>query len=188
MKKPLLVSAVVFGLIFAPFARAADRCVGKAVLGGKTVTFKSCAVAVYDNSGVTMVFTEAPLSAEELSTFQLNSYPPESDAGGKKRAILSLAFCPGGGKPTPSPSAVKSVEISANDGASPMGLQDVLALPAQKAHLKIEKLSGELKAGGRLAGKITGSKSVDEKPYSWDLDFDLALPAKAAAAGPGCSP
>lgn len=83
---------------------------------------------------------------------------------------------------------MKSVEISANDGASPMGLQDVLALPAQKAHLKIEKLSGELKAGGRLAGKITGSKSVDEKPYSWDLDFDLALPAKGAAAGPGCSP
>jgi hypothetical protein len=85
-------------------------------------------------------------------------------------------------------SEVKSVETAANDGTSPMGLQDVLALPAQKANLKIAKLSGELKAGGRLAGKITGSKSVDEKLYSWDLDFDLALSAKAAAAGPGCSP
>jgi hypothetical protein len=52
--------------------------------------------------------------------------------------------------------------------------------------LKIEKLSGDLKSGGRLAGKITGSKNVDQAPYSWDIDFDLALPAKGAAAGPGC--
>jgi hypothetical protein len=90
-----LVAAAFVLILAAPVARAADKCVGKAVLGGKTVTFKSCAVAVYDNSGVTMLFTEAPLSAEELSTFQLDSYPPESDASLKKRAILSLAFCPG---------------------------------------------------------------------------------------------
>jgi len=54
------------------------------------------------------------------------------------------------------------------------------------ANLKIEKLSGDLKIGGRLAGKITGAKKEGEQPYSWDVDFDLALPAKAAAAGPSC--
>jgi hypothetical protein len=181
----LLAVAVVL-LLAAPAARAADKCVAKATLGGKPVAFKHCAVALYDEQGFTLVLTEAPLSADEMSTFQMNSYPPERDANGKKRAILSLAFCPGGGKPTPSPAAVKSVEIAANDGSSPLGLQDVLALPAQKANLKIEKLSGDLKLGGRLAGKITGSKSVDQAPYSWDIDFDLALPAKGAAAGPGC--
>jgi hypothetical protein len=165
---------------------AADKCAVKAVINGKPVALKSCTVAVYDDKGVTLIVTEAPLSAEETSTFQMNSYPPERDAGGKKRAMLSFAFCPGGGKGAPSPAAVKSVEVSANDGVSPMGLQDVFELPAHKANLKIEKLSGDLKAGGRLAGKITGSKTADQVPYSWDVDFDLALPAKGAAAGPGC--
>ena len=59
-------------------------------------------------------------------------------------------------------------------------------LPVDKANLKIEKLSGDLKTGGRLAGKITGAKKEGERPYSWDVDFDVALPEKGAAAGPGC--
>ncbi|HEY6065685.1 MAG TPA: hypothetical protein VIY96_05985, partial [Thermoanaerobaculia bacterium] len=96
--RPLLSAAIVL-VLAAPTASAADKCVAKAVIGGKAITLKSCAVALYDEQGVTLVMTEAPLSAEELSTFQLNSYPPERDANGKKRAILSLSFCPGGGKP-----------------------------------------------------------------------------------------
>jgi hypothetical protein len=60
-------------------------------------------------------------------------------------------------------------------------------LPGDRANLKIEKLSGELKAGGRLVGKLTGGKKEGERPYSWDVDFDVALPEKGAAAGPGCS-
>ncbi len=170
----------------ASAAHAADKCTVKAVFNGKPVAFKSCTVAVYDEKGVTLLLTEAPLSADETSTFQMNSYPPERDASGKKRAILSFAFCPGGGKGAPSPAAVKSVEVSGNDGVSLMGLQDVFELPAHKANLKIEKLSGDLKAGGRFAGKITGAKTVDQMPYSWDVDFDLTIPAKGAAAGPGC--
>jgi hypothetical protein len=102
------------------------------------------------------------------------------------RALMSFAFCPGGGKSTPDPAAVKSVEVAANDGTPLGGLQDVFELPAQKANLKIEKLSGDLKASGRLSGKITGAKTVDQVPYSWDVDFDVALPAKGAAAGPSC--
>ena len=60
-------------------------------------------------------------------------------------------------------------------------------LPADKG-LTIQKLSGNLKLGGRLVGKITGSKKSDGLDYSWDIVFDLALPAKAAAAGPSCGP
>ena len=172
-------------LVASSTLHAADKCTVKAVVNGKPVAFKSCTLAVYDEKGVTLLLTEAPLSTDETSTFQMNSYPPERDASGKRRAILSFAFCPGGGKSTPDPASVKSVEVAANDG-SPLGLQDVFELPAHKANLKIEKLSGDLKAGGRLAGKITGAKTVDQVPYSWDVDFDLALPAKGAAAGPGC--
>jgi hypothetical protein len=174
---------------------AADKCAVKAVLNGKPVAFKSCTVAVYDEKGVTLLLTEAPLSADETSTFQLNSYPPEKDSSGKRRAILSFAFCAVDEKGALNPAAVKSVEVSANDGVSLVGLQDVFELPAAKANLKIEKLTGDLKKGGRLAGKITGSKTVEETgtdgqarkvPNSWDVDFDVALPPKVAAAGPGC--
>lgn len=30
------------------------------------------------------------------------------------------------------------------------------------------------------------SRYAEERPNSWDLDFDVALPAKVAAAGSGC--
>ena len=99
---------------------------------------------------------------------------------------MTVGFCPGGTGPVPSPDAVKSVEMSIGHSSSPMlGRQWVFDLPADKG-LKIQKLSGSLKLGGRLAGKITGAKKSDDLDYSWDIVFDLALPAKAAAAGPGC--
>jgi type 1 fimbria pilin len=184
MKKHLLVGAVVLALA-AP-AWAADKCVAKATIAGKAVTLKNCAVAVYDNSGVTLWFTDNPISAGELSTFQLNSDAKTSYPDNRMRTMLSLAFCPGGGKPTPSAAAVKSVEVVANEPTPGAWQSFVFALPADKANLKIVKLSGDLKTGGRLAGKITGAKKEREQPYSWDVDFDVALPAKGAAAGPGC--
>ena len=42
-----------------------------------------------------------------------------------------------------------------------------------------------LAAGGKLAGRVTG-KDANDSSYSWEVDFDLTLPAKGAAAGPGC--
>lgn len=185
MKSRLLVASLILGLA-APAVRAADKCVAKANIAGKAVTLKSCAVALYDNSGVTLWFTDAPISAEELSTFQWNSDAKTKYADNRMRTMLSLAFCPGGGKATPSAAAVKSVEIVANEPAPGAWQSFVFNLPGDKANLKIEKLSGDLKTGGRLAGKITGAKKEGERPYSRDVDFDVALPAKAAAAGPGC--
>jgi hypothetical protein len=170
----------------ASAAQGADKCVAKANIGGKAVTFKNCAVAVYDNSGATIWFTDAPLSADELSTFHLNSYASPTYPGNRMRTMLSLAFCPGGGKATASAASVKSVEVVANEPTPGAWQSFVFSLPADKANLKIERLSGELKAGGRLAGKITGSKKEGERSYSWDVDFDVALPEKGAASGPGC--
>jgi len=179
--------AVLMLALAAPAARAADKCVAKANIAGKAVMLKSCAVAFYEGgNSVTLWFTDNPISAGELSTFQLNSDAKTTYADNRMRTMLSLAFCPGGGKAVPAAAAVKSVEIVANQPTPGAWQSFVFHLPGDKANLKIEKLSGDLKTGGRLAGKITGAKKEGERPYSWDVDFDVALPAKAAAAGPGC--
>ena len=182
----LVIAAFSITFVAAPSLRAADKCVAKATIAGKAVVLKNCAVALYDDKGVTLWFTDDPISAEELSTFQLNSDAKTKYADNRMRTMLSLAFCPGGGKATPSAAAVESVEIVANQPTPGAWQSFVFHLPADKANLKIEKLSGDLKTGGRLAGKITGAKNEGEQPYSWDVDFDVALPTKGAAAGPGC--
>ena len=181
-----LVLAVASMTLVASAASAADTCVAKANIAGKSVVLKNCAVALYDDKGVTLWFTDAPISADELSTFQLNSDAKTTHKDNRMRTMLGLAFCPGGGKPTASPAAVESVEILVNEPTPGAWQSFVFHLPADKASLKIAKLSGDLKKGGRLAGKITGAKKEGERPYSWDVDFDVALPEKGAAAGPGC--
>ena len=182
-----LIAAGVL-LTLAVTARAEDRCLVKAVIGGKPVTMKNCAVAMYDESGVTLFFSESPISAEEAATFQLNSYPKEKDPSGKPRSMMHFAFCPGGPKKSPDPAAVKSVEVSVNHASSLLlGRQWVFDLPKDK-ELKIEKLSGKLAPGGRLTGRITGAKTSDGLKYSWEADFEVQLPQKAAAAGPSCGP
>jgi hypothetical protein len=188
MRHPRSCSLLLAGffLAWASAARAEDSCLVKATFGGKPATLEHCAAALYDEKGVTLFFNEDPIPAEEAAAFQWNSYPKEKDAGGKPRTMLTLGFCPGGAGQAPSSGAVKSVEMSLNHSSSPMlGRQWVFDLPADK-ELKIEKLSGTLKLGGRLAGKITGAKKSDDLDYSWDIVFDVALPAKAAAAGPSC--
>jgi hypothetical protein len=167
-------------------AFAADKCTAKVVIAGKSATLANCAVAMYDSKGVTLFFTEKPLTAEELSTFHLNSYAEDKDSAGKPRTMMHFSFCPGGGKsPQPSPAAVKSVEVSMADASNIMASRQWVAdLPRDK-WLKIEALSGELKPGGRLKGRITGGQKSDGD-YSFQADFDMALPEKDAAAGPGC--
>jgi hypothetical protein len=182
-RRHLLAAAI---LALAAAAQAEDKCLAKAVIGGKPVALKYCEVAMYDEKGVTLVFMEAPISAEEVEAFQWNSAPREKDVSGKPRTMIELGFCPGGGKPAPSPGAVKSVEMSVNHSSSPMlGRQWVFDLPKDK-ELKIKELSGNLALGGRLAGRMTGAKKSDDLNYSWEIDFDVQLPGKGAAAGPSC--
>jgi hypothetical protein len=182
--------AAAFLLVPALTVRAADTCLVKATFGGKAVTLKHCAVAVYDEKGATLFFNENPISAEEAAAFQMNSYPKDRDASNKKRTMMTVGFCPGGATGVPSPGAAKSVEISFGS-PDPMLSRQWLFDPAADKDLKIQKLSGNLKPGGRLAGKLTGAKKSDDEANkqidTWDIVFDVAIPAKTAAAGPGCS-
>ena len=167
-------------------ARAEDRCLVNAVIGGKSVVMKHCAAAVYDHTGLTLFFSETPIGAEEKAMFELNSYPQDTDPAGQPRSMMHFAFCPGGGQPEADAAAVRSVEMSMSHAGSPMlQRQWVFELPKDK-ELKIEKLDGTLAAGGRISGRFTGGKTSDLLKYSWEVDFDLAVPEKEAAAGAGC--
>jgi len=185
-KAPSLAFAL---LVLAPGspALAADTCTVKAVVGGKQAVMQHCAVAVYDEKGATLFFSESPIGAEEKAMFELNSYPKDVDPSGKPRTMMHAAFCPGGGKSVANPAAVKSVELSMSSASSPMlQRQWVFDLPKDAKELKIEKLAGTLAPRGRLSGRITGGKTSDGLKYSWEADFDLTIPAKQAAAGAGC--
>jgi hypothetical protein len=63
------------------------------------------------------------------------------------------------------------------------GAQWVVEAPKE---FKVERIAGEVKPGGKLAGRITGGRTSDGRPYAWDLVFDVVLPAKEAAAGLTC--
>ncbi len=179
-------------VVFASAAavRAADTCSAKGLLGGKPFAMTHCAVSYYDDQhSVTIWISEAPISPEEEKSFQISSYAPDRDAAGKIRTMLHISFCPGGGSPTPSPGAVGDVELGFSKADSPMLMRQWVLDPAKDKDLKIEKMSGELKLGGRLAGRVTGAKATAENAlaaYKWQIDFDLRLPEKSAAAGTGC--
>ena len=160
---------------------AENRCLVKGKMQDQSFELKSCAAALYDNKGATIWFTEKPLPAETLDTFHLNSY---ADLSGTS---MSLSLCPGGNKSVVDPKAATNVAFEVEHAATPMVAQSFLFDPGKTPDLKIEKLSGELKAGGRLVGKMKVSTKLDRgQAYSWDADFDVTFPAKLAAAGPGC--
>ncbi len=183
---------LALALLLVPTAslRAADTCRLKAVLAGKPVTMAHCAAAVFeDGPSVTLTFSDAPFTPKELDAFHVSSYATDKDEAGKPRTMMHFAFCPGGGKPEASAAAVKSVETGVNRADSVMASRQwVFELPKDKETLNVRKLAGRVVPGGRISGRITGGKLSDEQKYSWDATFDLALPAKAAAAGLGCGP
>jgi len=178
--------AVSFALAFAVGAQAESKCSAKGVMGGKKFSMSQCAVAYFDDEhSVTIWFSETPISADEAKTFELSAYPTDHDANGKPRTMLHLSFCPGGGKSSPRPDTVTSVEFWMNHSDSPMLGRQWVMLPKDK-ELKVEKVSGDLKLGGRLAGRMTGGKTSDGLPYSWEIEFDFPLPARSAASGLSC--
>jgi hypothetical protein len=165
----------------ATSAAAEDRCLVKGKMQNQSFELKSCAAALYDNKGVTIWFTEKPLPAATLDTFRLSSY---ADLSG---TAMYVSFCPGGNKSVADPKTKASYEWSVEHASSPMLMQSFLFDSPTDPAQKIEKLTGELKPGGRLAGKIKVSTKLDQgQLYSWDAEFDVTLPAKLAAAGPGC--
>ena len=81
---------------------------------------------------------------------------------------------------TAAAAVVKSIDLNTNHAKSPLaGVQWVVEPPKD---FRVEKMAGDVAPGGRLTGRIVGSRAKT----SWNLDFEVTLPAKDAAAGMSC--
>jgi len=149
-------------------------------MGGERFTLTHCVASLYgDSHSVAIWFNEEAITPQEAESFQTSSYA-DGAKGGKQRTMATMMFCPGGGKETASAAAVKSIDLSTNHARSPMaGIQRVVEAPKD---FKVEKMTGEVKPGGALSGKIAGN--LDKTTFTFD--FELNLPAKDAAAGMSC--
>ena len=173
-------------LALASTAAAQNTCVAKGQMGGQAFNLAHCEVAYYEGShSVTIWFSSTPITPDERDFFQRSS---SADRFRKGRSMVQVGFCPGGGSPVPSPKTAKSVEIGFTHATVlSLGPQDQWVLnPASDKSIRIESLAGDLKRGGKLSGKITGAIAGQKPPFSWDLQFDLVLPERAAGGGPGC--
>ena len=164
----------------APVARASDKCSATGAMEDAKFTATHCAISLYgDAHSVAIWFNEDVIAPDEAANFQMSSYASD-DKGGKPRTLLRIMFCPGGGAATASAAAVKSMDFSTNNAKSPLaGVQWVVEASKD---FKVEKMTGEIKPGGTLTGRIVGQRAKT----SWTLDFDMNLPTKDAAAGFGC--
>ena len=156
------------------------RCSATGSMGGEKFTAANCVASLYgDQHSVAIWFNEDAITPQEAENFQMSSYA-DGAKGGKQRTMAIIMFCPGGGKETASAAAVKSIDLNTNHARSPMaGIQRLLQAPKE---VKVEKMSGEVKPGGALAGKLSGQ--LDKTVFTFD--FELNLPAKSAAAGMDC--
>lgn len=170
---------------FAATAWAQSTCTATGVMAGEKFSLSHCAVAflVEPYRSVTLWFSESPIAPQEAEAFQASAYP-STLKDGKPRTMVVAAFCPGGGQAKASAGAVKSIDIGFTHGKSAMaGAQWLLEAPKD---FKVERVSGEVRPGGKLSGRITGARSSDGRPYAWDFTFDVTLPANEAASGIGC--
>ena len=165
----------------APSLARPNKCSAMGTMEGEKFTASNCAVSLFgDQHSVAIWFNEDPISPEEVENFQTSSYA-DGAKGGKQRTLVTIMFCPGGGATTASAAAVKSIDMSTNHAKSPLaGIQWVVESPKD---FKVAKMAGDVKPGAMLTGKIVGSRSKT----SWNLEFDVKLPDKDAAAGMTCS-
>lgn len=164
----------------APAAPIATRCVASGTMGGEKFAMSHCVASLYgDQHSVAIWFNEDAIAPQEADSFRLSSYAG-SAAGGKQRTMAIIMFCPGGGAEVASAKAVQSIDLNTNHARSPMaGVQRVLQAPKD---FKVEKMSGEVKPGGVLSGKISGG--LDKTTFAFE--FELSLPTTDAAAGMSC--
>ena len=167
-------------------AAAQGKCTATGQMAGQSFNLAHCEVAFYAGGpSVAIWFGSTPITAEEREFFQMST---SADRFKKGRTMVQLAFCPGGGTPKPSPGAAKNVEIAFSHATvADLGPQDQWVFdPAKDKQIRFESLTGDLAKGGKLAGKVTGAIAGKKPPFNWDLQFDLALPQRAAGGGPGC--
>lgn len=161
-------------------ARAKDRCNASGQMDGQAFSATHCVVSFLgDQRSVAIWFNEDPITANEADGFRMSSYA-DGARGGKPRTMVQIMFCPGGGKPIATAAAVRSIDLNTNHAKAPLaGVQTVLEAPKD---FRVERMSGEVKPGGSLSGKIIGRRGKS----SWNLDFDVTLPADESAAGMSC--
>jgi hypothetical protein len=184
--QPMPGSAATSGSASGATAAAATapvktRCSATGSMGGERFTATHCVASLYgDSHSVAIWFNEDAITPQEAEGFQTSSYA-DGTKGGRQRTMAIIMFCPGGGKETASAAAVKSIDLNTNHARSPMaGIQRVVQAPRD---FKVEKMTGEVKPGAALSGKIAGN--LDKTTFTFD--FELNLPAKDAAAGMSCS-
>ena len=138
-------------------------------MGGEKFTATHCVASLYgDQHSVAIWFNEDAITPEEADGFRTSSYA-DGAKGGKQRTMAIIMFCPGGGKETASAAAVKSIDLNTNHARSPMaGIQRVVEAPKD---FKVEKMTGEVKPGGALSGKIVGQHRQDDVYVRLRVEF-----------------
>jgi hypothetical protein len=176
--------AAAWFVLGATAAHAQDKCAATGTMASEIFALAHCAASYFgDTKSVTLWINDAPIDGAEQGAFQASAYADSTKAG-RARTMIIAAFCPGGGKAEASAAAVKSIDLGLSHARSAMaGAQWVLEAPRD---FKVETLSGQVRPGGRLAGRIAGSRTSDGRPYAWDLSFDVTLPAGEAASGVVC--
>jgi hypothetical protein len=180
----LCAGAMAFGaLLCCQASVAANKCNASGTMAGNKFSATNCVASFYsDQNSVGLWFSESPITAQQAEDFQKSG--EVLDAGEKHLTVMVLHFCPGGGKPASNAAAVKDIELMTNYAKSNnAGVQTVLKTPQQ---FKVEKMSGELKPGGTLAGKISGNYAGSAGKTSFDADFEVTLPAKDSFGGTMC--
>jgi len=169
----------------AATAHAQSKCTATGVMAGEKFSLSHCAVAflVDPQPSVTIWFNESPIAPPELEAFRASAYP-NALKDGKPRTMVVAAFCPGGGQAKAAAGAVKSMDLGLTHAKSAMAGAQWL-IEADK-DFQVERISGDVRPGGMLSGRITGARSSDGRPYTWDFTFDVTLPANEAASGVGC--
>ncbi len=166
---------------FALGAQAQNKCSATGLMGGEKFAANNCAVAQYHGESVAIWFNEDPISAREAEDFQASA-EVNDEKDGKQRTLLVIDFCPGGGAMTASAAAIKLIGLHTNHATSPfLGIPHDVVEPK---FFKVGKMTGEIKAGSTLAGKIAGTNSSGKTQFT--LDFEVKLPAKDASSGSGC--
>lgn len=170
---------------FPATAQAQNKCSASGVMGGERFVLEHCVIAFEEDSrSVTLWLNEKPILAKEADGLRVSAFAKDTDDQGKPRTMMLLAFCPGGGNPVPSATAVKRIDMGLNHAKSPLiGRQTVVRAPED---FRVEKMTGDLRLGGTLAGKIKVTMTSDGLPYSLEIDFQTQLPKQSAASGVTC--
>src|SRR5271170_4788921 len=108
----MLLCTLAFG------AQAQNTCTATGVMAGLKFAANNCAAALSSSQhSIAVWFNEEPISAQEAKDFQ-TSGAVDAAKNGTQRTLVLITLCPGGGAPTASPAAVKSMSLMTNHAKS----------------------------------------------------------------------